>query len=302
MPFQSSKSLKAARPLTSRAAQNIANQNHPVPQNQAQNASTCDSARGLRGVRRALRRELQHGLALADHAHLLAGELFDVERVVAQPVHRARELGLLGAQRAQLALDGLHVAPHLPGAHRFLHAEHGQAHREHDHGDGAQALRAQPLDVGPAGLHRAIRVYRERPGHDAAWPSSSSMRSSWLYFAVRSLRATEPVLIWPALTATARSATKVSSVSPERCEMTVPYPARLASSMASSVSVSVPTWLTFTSTALARPLAIPCWMTAGLVTKRSSPTSCTRPPRRRVRIAHPAQSSSPSPSSIDTTG
>src|SRR5207237_285550 len=48
------------------------------------------------------------------------------------------------------------------------------------------------------------------------------MRSSWLYFAVRSLRATEPVLIWPALTATARSATKVSSVSPARGEMIVP--------------------------------------------------------------------------------
>src|SRR5882724_96652 len=94
MPFQSSRSLKAARPLTTRATQNIANQNHPAPQNQAQNASTCDSARGWRdGRRRGLRRELQHGLALADHAHLLAGELLDVERVVAQPVHRARELG-----------------------------------------------------------------------------------------------------------------------------------------------------------------------------------------------------------------
>src|SRR5207249_9221126 len=116
MPFQSSKSLKAARPLTSRAAQNIANQNHPVPQNQAQNASTCDSARGLWGVRRALRRELQHGLALADHAHLLAGELLDVERVVAQPVHRARELLLFRAQRPQPALRGPHVAARLPSA------------------------------------------------------------------------------------------------------------------------------------------------------------------------------------------
>src|SRR5438552_867401 len=38
------------------------------------------------------------------------------------------------------------------------------------------------------------------------------MRRSWLYLAVRSLRATEPVLICPALTATARSATKVASV------------------------------------------------------------------------------------------
>src|SRR5213592_2168063 len=57
--------------------------------------------------------------------------------------------------------------------------------------------------------------------------------------------------------------------------------------MASSVSVSVPTWLTFTSTALASPFWIPCWITAGLVTNRSSPTSCTRPPRRRVGLAQP---------------
>ena len=42
------------------------------------------------------------------------------------------------------------------------------------------------------------------------------MRRSWLYLAMRSVRLAEPVLIWPALVATARSAMKVSSVSPER--------------------------------------------------------------------------------------
>ena len=46
------------------------------------------------------------------------------------------------------------------------------------------------------------------------------MRSSWLYLAIRSLRDAEPVLIWPAAVPTARSAMKVSSVSPERWEMT----------------------------------------------------------------------------------
>ena len=55
-------------------------------------------------------------------------------------------------------------------------------------------------------------------------PSSSSMRSSWLYFATRSLRLADPVLIWPADVPTARSAIVLSSVSPERCEMIVPYP------------------------------------------------------------------------------
>ena len=45
------------------------------------------------------------------------------------------------------------------------------------------------------------------------------MRSSWLYLATRSVREADPVLIWPALVATAMSAMVVSSVSPERCEM-----------------------------------------------------------------------------------
>ena len=47
------------------------------------------------------------------------------------------------------------------------------------------------------------------------------MRTSRLYFATRSDRESEPVLIWPAPVATARSAMVVSSVSPERWEITV---------------------------------------------------------------------------------
>ena len=47
-------------------------------------------------------------------------------------------------------------------------------------------------------------------------PASSSMRSSWLYFAVRSPRHGAPVLICPQFNATDRSAIKLSSVSPER--------------------------------------------------------------------------------------
>ncbi len=39
--------------------------------------------------------------------------------------------------------------------------------------------------------------------------------------ATRSERHSEPVLIWPAPVATARSAMVVSSVSPERCEITL---------------------------------------------------------------------------------
>ena len=48
------------------------------------------------------------------------------------------------------------------------------------------------------------------------------MRSSRLYFAVRSPRDGAPALIWPAFVATAMSETVVSSVSPDRWLMTVP--------------------------------------------------------------------------------
>ena len=50
----------------------------------------------------------------------------------------------------------------------------------------------------------------------AVSPSSSSMRMSWLYLAMRSVRESEPVFICPELVATAISAMVVSSVSPER--------------------------------------------------------------------------------------
>ena len=51
-------------------------------------------------------------------------------------------------------------------------------------------------------------------------------RSSWLYFATRSLLLGAPVLIWQVFKATARSAIMVSSVSPaERWEAMAVYPA-----------------------------------------------------------------------------
>ena len=62
------------------------------------------------------------------------------------------------------------------------------------------------------------------------------MRSSWLYFATRSLRAGAPVLIWPQFVATARSAMVTSSVSPLRCDIIAVYACRPASAMVSSVS------------------------------------------------------------------
>ena len=86
-----------------------------------------------------------------------------------------------------------------------------------------------------AGAHQT-RARAARPGKRAAEPSSSSMRRSWLYLAMRSVREAEPVLIWPAPMPTARSAMKASSVSPERCEMMEAYFALRAISTASIVS------------------------------------------------------------------
>ena len=60
-----------------------------------------------------------------------------------------------------------------------------------------------------------------------------------------------PVLIWPALVATARSAMVVSSVSPERCEMTTAVAGSRGRARSRRASrVSVPIWLTLTRIAL----------------------------------------------------
>ena len=86
-------------------------------------------------------------------------------------------------------------------------------------------------------------------------PSSPSMRMSWLYLASRSERDSEPVLIWPQLVATARSA-MVAVLGLARA---VRHHRGVAGacapcSTASSVSVSVPIWLTLTRIELAMPL------------------------------------------------
>lgn len=69
-------------------------------------------------------------------------------------------------------------------------------------------------------ITRSFRV--DYKPYFAQLSSSSSMRISWLYFAIRSVRDIEPVLICPAFVATARSAIVVSSVSPLRWEMITP--------------------------------------------------------------------------------
>ncbi len=138
--------------------------------------------------------------------------------------------------------------------------------------------------------------------HEGYCESSSSIFKSRLYFATRSERHGAPVLIWPALTATERSAIKASSVSPERWEMTVRYPAFLAVSIASMLSVSVPIWFTFMRIAFPAWSRMPFFKRFVFVTNKSSPTSWTRSPSASVRSFHPSQSSSWSASSIEQIG
>ena len=77
------------------------------------------------------------------------------------------------------------------------------------------------------------------------FPSSSSIRINWLYLATLSDLAKNPVLIWLELVPTAKSAIKVSSLSPDLCEIIVLYPIICANLITSNVSETVPIWFKF---------------------------------------------------------
>ena len=93
------------------------------------------------------------------------------------------------------------------------------------------------------------------------------MRSTSFHLAMRSLRANEPTLSCPAFQPTARCAMATSSDSPERADTMVPNPASLPASSAAFASVSVPAWLTLTSTALHAWSAAASAMRSALVTR-----------------------------------
>src|SRR5262249_4500305 len=171
-----------------------------------------------------------------------------------------------------------------------------------DRGDDLRSPRTDGGHEGNLASAQAVLRKAVQPGYVASPPSSSSIRRSWLSFATRSVRDGAPVLICPTFVATARSAIVVSSVSPERCDITAAYPFARASSIVSSVSVSVPIWFTFTRIALPTCSSIPRCSRSGFVTNTSSPTSCSCSPSRPVRVFHADQSSSATPSSIETSG
>src|SRR6516225_1949896 len=260
----------------------------------------------------------QRGVAIAvpragadDHVAGLAGQA-EVQPVLGELLNigGGAEPLLLALQRPQLGehhlplcqqpvdLAGLgDVLPHRVGQAQRDRADHHGQHRSPAGEPGPVGWRWPPA-VGHHGPGR-VRGKAGRPAYSAASSSTSSIRSSWLYLATRSVRAGAPVLSWPQLVATARSAMVVSSVSPDRWLIMQANPLRWARVTASRVSVTVPIWFSLTSSAFAACSAIPRRSRSGLVTKMSSPTICTWSPSSAVSAVQPAQSSSASGSSSE---
>ena len=130
------------------------------------------------------------------------------------------------------------------------------------------------------------------------------MRSSWLYFAMRSERDSEPVLIWPALVPTAMSAMIAVLGLAGAMRDRPPCSARGSpSSIAANVSVQRADLVDLDQDRVGDALRrCPASGSCVLVTNRSSPTSCTLLPSRSVRSFQPSQSSSAMPSSMLTIG
>src|SRR5580704_524139 len=110
----------------------------------------------------------------------------------------------------------------MPAPPPDLGSESGSGQNSHGTGDSLvrSSCFVSPM-LAPAnrGPHYPLKFSAFTPRNLADSPNSSSILSNWLYFAIRSVLDADPVLIWPAPVATAKSAMKVSSVSPDRCEM-----------------------------------------------------------------------------------
>jgi len=132
----------------------------------------------------------------------------------------AREPDGLGG--GDVALGGSALEGDVAGRHLFHHDLHGVTladdgkarHQEkQSHSGGGQCPEKHRIQeasrIVPHLVHSSLPKR-------AAEPSSSSMRSSWLYLQIRSVRQTDPVLICPVQLPTTRSAMVVSSVSPLR--------------------------------------------------------------------------------------
>src|SRR5688572_24679160 len=102
MPFQSIRSLKAARKLKSDEMTKSAPQNHV----ECQIASTS-------AVRLVAGRELEDRVPRAHHPLLLAGDPLEVRGVVAQPVDGLGQTRGLLTEGRVVPLEGFQLHPHL---------------------------------------------------------------------------------------------------------------------------------------------------------------------------------------------
>src|SRR5277367_1952954 len=115
------------------------------------------------------------------------------------------------------------------------------------------------------------RASADRPANTASSPRASSIRKHSFHFAIRSDRANDPTLIWPASQPMARCAIVTSSVSPERAETMVEKPAAFAASSAARVSEIVPAWFGLMSTAFNARSRAAFATRPAFVTRKSSP-------------------------------
>ena len=179
------------------------------------------------------------------------------------------------------------AATRLPGGHRVRRF-------------GSGAVRGRPVAQPPAASPRARAA---PPRYAAAGPSSSSMRSSWLYFATRSLRAGAPVLIWPAVgrdreVGDGRVLGLAAAVRHHRRVAVAGAPARRLS----SVSVSVPIWLTLIRIEFATPRVDALLQPLRVGDEQVVADELHLRAERSVQRRQPSQSSSAMPSSIETIG
>src|SRR6266545_876547 len=180
-----------------------------------------DAGGGQRPLRgQAAGRVQNDDIARRDEIQLLAGSLLGGKLVAIRSFDRGFDLVVLSAQIPNLLVELLDLGARLlqledPAIRDEQETEQHRRSRERDEErhDGARAPRGR--------RHGAHAGNTSRPANRPTPARSSSISSSRLYFASRSPRQAEPVLIRPALTATARSAIESSGVSPERWETTV---------------------------------------------------------------------------------
>src|SRR5262249_52305974 len=144
MPFQSSRSLNAARPL----------KNEETAKRIVQNQSMA-AAESLLGPGR----ELQDGLALTDEAVLFAGELLEVAGIVAEAVDRLGERDRPRAQRRNVPLGGRDLDLDDPDSQRAAHAPPDEQ-RDDEHAGRRQrhvAARQPATETLGAAFHRVTR-------------------------------------------------------------------------------------------------------------------------------------------------